>query len=201
MATPLNPGAADGLPKVEATSAQEVTVLYEPSEAAVQLSDADTTPARFVDLLFDAELFDDAIMFLAYALPKREAVWWGIACARDVAPDDLPEEGVAALQAAEAWLSDPTDENRRNSFEAAKAATYDTPPGCIALAVFFSEGSLSPADCPPVPVGEGFCARTTAAAILLSSLQVAPDDVAAKAKAFALSGIEAARSIAPWDEK
>lgn len=201
MELPSQAGAVDGLPKVEAQTAAEVLELYEPSAEAAALAQADTTPARYVDLLFEAELFDDAISFLCYALPKREVVWWGLTCAHEATGEKAAPELTQALEATQQWLDDPTDDLRRAARVAAEVATYGTPAGCMALAAFFSEGSLSPADCPPVPVGEGFCARTAAAGILLSSLQAPPDEIAAQAKAFATRGIDVARCKAPWEQE
>ncbi len=200
MASP-NLDTSDGLPKVEAASAREILEQYDASEAALELDAEGTTPSAFLDSLFRARLFEDAITFLAYALPKREAVWWGLSCARDATPSDAPPEQFEALTSVESWLEAPDDERRREAFTFAEKATYGAPAGCIALAAFFSEGSLAPADCPPVPVGEEFCARTVAAAVLLSSLQVSPDESPALAKDYAERGIETARCVAPWDEQ
>ena len=50
-------------------------------EAKALLKD-EHTPRQFLELLIGKELFLDAIRFLAYALPKREAVGWGCLCVR-----------------------------------------------------------------------------------------------------------------------
>lgn len=193
------PGPSSGLAKVEAATAAKVLERYEPSPEAAALATPDMAPRRFVDLLLAQELNEDALAFLAHALPRRDALWWGLRCVRAITPAQPAPEIAAALEAANAWITSPGDERRRKSMLAAEAATYGTPAGCIALAVFFSEGSMSPPDCPAVPVGEWFCARTLAAAVILSSLAPGPEQVAATARKFALSGIEAANARAPWD--
>ena len=198
--TPTDPDAASELVKVEAERAQEVLERYDASEAATALLGEGMTPRAFVDRLLADELFDDAISFLAYALPRREALWWGLECVRSVTPEEPPEAVAAALAAADAWIAEPADELRRAAFDAAEAATYGTPAGSLALAVFFSEGSLAPADCPAVPVGEWFCARTVAASLLLAALANGPEEASATAQGFAERGVAAANEPAPWEE-
>ena len=193
------PGSTSGLAKVETPTAAKVLERYEASPQATALVTADMAPRRFVDLLLAESLNDDAITFLAYALPRREALWWGLRCVKEVTPPQPKQEIAAALEAAGAWIDSPDEERRRASMTAAEAATYGTPAGCIALAVFFSEGSMSPPDCPAVPVGEWFCARTVAAAVILASMAKGPEEIVPSAQRFARAGIEAANARAPWD--
>jgi len=208
MSSPLvkstDQGATDpaesGLPKIEAEQAAAVLELYEPSEPALALLGEGMAPDAYLEALLSQRLDEDALTFLAYALPRREAVWWGLRCVRQVLPAEPKEAETAALASVDAWLSDTTDENRRAAFCAAEAATYATPAGCIALAVFFSAGSMAPADCPEVPVGEGFCARTVAAAVLLSVVMYEPEKAPETARGFVDLGIEVTRQPAPWEE-
>jgi hypothetical protein len=48
------------------------------------------TPAELLDHLGSAELFSDAVMFLAHAIGPVDAIWWGLGCAlavEEVCPD------------------------------------------------------------------------------------------------------------------
>ena len=118
---------------------------------------------------------------------------------KEAAPPQPKPEITAAMTAASAWIDAPDEERRRAAMPAAEKATYGTPAGCIALAVFFSEGSMSPPDCPAVPVGEWFCARTVAAAVILASLANGPEQIVPSAQRFIRAGIETANTKAPWD--
>lgn len=191
--------APGGLAKVAEPQAATILARYEPSEPAAALATAELSPRRFVDKLLAEGLSEDAISFLAYALPRRDALRWALGCVRAVTPEKAPKEVAAAIAAADAWIAEPSEERRRASMAAAEEATYGTPSGCLALAVFFSEGSLSPPEAPPVPVGEWFCARTVAAAILLASMAKEPAEIPALARRFAEAGVEAANARAPWD--
>ena len=190
-----------GLPKVTAEKASEIVALYEPSEPAAALLHEEMAPDAYLEALLGGDFAEDAISFLAYGLPKREAVWWGLRCVREVSPEELREEETAALSAVDAWLAEPNDEHRRASFAAAEAASYNTPAGCIALAVFFTEGSMAPVDCPEVPVEEGFCARTVAAAVHLSAVMYEPLKAPETSRGFVDQGIEVASQPAPWEEE
>ena len=79
-------------------------------------------PEAFLRLLMDGALYNDAVRFLARALPKREATWWACLCARGVLGDDPPADVVKALETAEQWVHKPTEENRRLTYPAAQTA-------------------------------------------------------------------------------
>jgi hypothetical protein len=195
------PGSpASGLARVKTATAAEILARYEPSKDAAALADGKIAPHPYVERLLDGQLFEDAIAFLAYALPRREALWWAHGCAKEITPPDAKKELVAALAAAEKWVAEPTDESRRAAMVAAEAATYGNPQGCVALAVFFSEGSMSPPDCPPVPVGEWFCARTVAASVHLACLARGPEHARPLAQDFAARGVAAGTQPPPWEK-
>ncbi len=112
----------------------------------------DQAPRSFLDALIEAGEFPDAVRFLAHALPKREAVWWACLCAREAAGADPPEPVAAALRAAEAWVADPSEENRRAAVARGRGGRAAAPPaGCAAAAAFWSGGSLGPARRPGRP--------------------------------------------------
>src|SRR5437868_1497514 len=131
-----------------ARTAAEVAAGVPLSAPAAALVAPGQTARQFFDALVAVPLADDAIRFLAAALPKREAVWWGIQCVRDTAGTPAARKAVAA---AEAWVKDPTEANRRAAEAAANAARHDTPHGTRAAAAFYAAGSLAPPHLPPAP--------------------------------------------------
>jgi hypothetical protein len=156
------------------------------SKEALQLLAPAMTPRRFFDLLAATPLLDDAIRFLAAALPKREAVGWGAACVKDVFPKFAEPNEAKALTAAEAWTKDPSEGNRQTAGTAAEAAGYDTAPGCLAAAAFWSGGSLAPPHLPAVPPRDDLTGNGVTGAILLASAAAAAGPDPAKAKFIAL---------------
>jgi hypothetical protein len=61
----------------------------------------DQPPQEFLNLLIQEGLFQDAVSFLAHALPKREAVWWAWVCARRAAGAEPPPKIKESLDATE----------------------------------------------------------------------------------------------------
>jgi hypothetical protein len=66
------------LVRVPAKAAAEVRAHAGP--AARPLPEPGEGPRAFLDRLLAGKKFPEAIRFLAFALPRREAVWWGCVC-------------------------------------------------------------------------------------------------------------------------
>src|SRR4051794_38440831 len=143
--------STDGMARIADQTAAEVCARFPVGEAARGLLRDGMTTKQFLDLLIEKEEFPDATRLLAHALPKREGVWWACLCTRMVAGKEPPEPIVVALDAAEAWVADPSEENRRAAQAAAEAAGYGTPAGCAAVAAFWSGGGLRPPHRPALP--------------------------------------------------
>lgn len=166
------------LPKIRFARAAEAVAGLELAPEARGLLAPGATPAAFLRALIDAGHLVDAIRLMAMALPRREAVWWACLCARGaLAAESPPGERtpleIAALEAAEAWVYRPTEENRRACFAPADALKFETAAAYAALAAFWSGGSLAPPDAPVVvPPGDGLTGTAAGAAVLLAAAVV-----------------------------
>jgi len=190
--------ATDGLAKVTAKTAAEVCKHFPLGEEAKKLMKDSQPPAPFLDTLIQKEQFPDAVRFLAHALPKREAVWWACLCSRSVAGASPPPKVAAALQAAEKWVVDPSEDNRRAAMPAAEAAELKTSAGCSAMAAFWSGGSLGPPNAPVVPPGEHLTAHGAASAVMLAAVQSEPEKAPEKYRKFLAQGIDVAKGTSKW---
>ncbi len=96
----------------------------------------------------------DLLRLLAILLPPRERVWWACMAARDyVGPRS--DKDPPSLVASEAWVFNPSDENRdaaRNSLD--HAYVDDDTVNC-ALAVLYADGTLGPGDLAQYPSPAG----------------------------------------------
>lgn len=182
--------------------ASDIAAKVEIGEPARALLRPDMTPRQFLDLLIQKDHLSDAVRFLAGALTKPEGVWWGIQGARATAvfPAALPPGQVAALAAAEKWLQDPSEDNRRAAFPAALEAGVSTPAGLVAIGVFYSGGSLAPASVPTVPAGEHLTAAMIAGAITQAAYSDA-SKAKERLKAFLTKGGEVATGLSRWPLK
>jgi len=185
--------------RVPAATAAEVCRRYHPGWAAALLRD-DHTPERFVDLLVERRAFEHAIIFLAFALPGREAVWWAVLCAREVAGPEPPERDAAALQAAVAWVRDPNEANRRAAGAASRGAGFGSPTGAVAEAAFLSGGSVGPPDGPEVPPRESATASTVARAVTLAAFHEPAGHETERYPTFLARGVEVATGAHLWME-
>jgi hypothetical protein len=137
----------------------------------------------------------DALGFLAHALPKREAVWWACQCVREAGVDS-GEAAKAALLAAARWAADPSESNRRAANEAAEQAE-STPESFVALAAFFSGGSIAPPEAPEVKPANELTPRIITGAILMTAVANEPQKVPHRYQRFLEIGIQTANQPLP----
>lgn len=191
-------GSGEVLAHVPAAKAAEVCERVTLGEEAKALLKVEMTPKQYLTRLIDGKQPLDAIRFLAYALPKREAVWWACLCARKVADPGMPEEQTAALRGAEAWVVDPTEENRRAAMPLAEAAGLGTPAGCAAMAAFWSGGSLAPPNVPAVPPADHLTAHGAAGSVMFAAVISQPEKAPAKYQTFFELGLGVAEGRLRW---
>ncbi len=189
------------LTRVSARTAAEVCDRFDIGDEARALLRPELSPDQYVSLLAEKQTFPAAIRFLAHALPKPEAVWWACSCARETAGPKPPPAAGAALEAAERWVANPTEDNRRAAMPAAQAAGLATAAGSAALAAFVSGGSLGPANIPPIPPAENMTGQVVGGAVLLAAVEKEPQKAIERFQAFLARGIEVANGTHRWPVK
>ena len=169
-------------------------------DAAAALLAGEPTASEFLRSLIEAELFEDAINYLAHGLPRREAVWWGCQCVREtpVAKGGADEKAVAA---AEAWVYGPDEEHRKVADKAAEAAGLRSPAGLVAQAVGWSGGSLAPEGLDEVPPPEHLTGRMVAAAVIVAANRLDPTKLEQTYQRFLTRGIEIAMGSKGGDKQ
>lgn len=133
---------------------------------------ASTLPPPVADerfaALVDARRYPAAAEHAAAALGARLAVWWGAMVVwRGIDPEDLV--AAAAVDAAVAWVVDPSEANRRTAERAGGAAGVSTPAGALALAAFWAEGSVSLPGQPEVLPPPGVAERLAVGAVQMAA--------------------------------
>lgn len=167
-------------PPSAAAVAQPITL----SEAARRLLRDGQPPGAYFQQLMENGLFRDAVQFSAHLLPKAEAVWWGCLCVWASARPNPAPTHVEALRATVRWLRQPSEENRRAAEAAGRAAGRDTPAGALALAAFWSGGSMSRPGLPEVAPAPHLTAKTVAGAVLMAATQGGPAAVEQRYRQF-----------------
>ena len=128
----------------------------------------------------------DAIMFMAYLLPRREAVWWARQCVGAILGPRAEDE---ALRAADAWVRAPEEERRRAALDIGTAGDPERATTWLALAVGRSGGSVSAPDQKPIVLPPAACAQAANAAIVLAICGGEPRTIGAWTVACVEAGI------------
>jgi hypothetical protein len=183
------------LAKVEAKTAAEICGALKLSQPAGKLLDPRVSPAEFLARLNETGMTQDAVGFLAYALPKREAVWWACQCVREAGPDS-GDPAKAALLAAAHWVADPSEQHRRAAHLAAEQAE-STPESFVAFGAFFSGGSMAPPGAPEVPPAKDLTACMTMNAVLIAAVAKEPQKAPQRYQRFVEIGIQTANQPLP----
>jgi hypothetical protein len=175
-----------------------VKAKLEPHEAV--LVSAEHTPSQAADALMQGGHHMAALKLLAWALPRREAVWWAAEFVAGHLDEKAAPEEKAALVAAHRWVVGQTEEDRRAAEAAAAAVDYGTPAGQAAIAACWSGGSLAPPKMAVVPPPEHLLPKAAANAVMLSVLQGEPKKAGEKFRAaLALAG-DVADGKSRWRE-
>ncbi len=178
--------------KIEDHYAADITDEFELSAEAQTLIDDYISPADFLKQLIEQQLYIDAILFLAYALPKREGTWWACICARSGLQKNASAHDIKAIELAEAWVYQPTKENCQPTMQAAERTNFQTPAGWAAIAAFWSGESIATVAGINMPPDEDLsCKAVNAAAALAASIQK-PEEIAQYHQLFLKQGIDIA---------
>lgn len=180
------------LKKVSAKQAREICAQFELTEAARALLNDQISPDAFLDLLLEHGHLPDAVRLLAFALPKREAVWWACQCVRDCLPADAPPKFIEAVKAAEAWVYKPSEETRWAAKEPGEKVGFDKAAAWPAMGAFWSGGSMVPAHLPAMAPGPTFTGMAVSGAVLLSAAQRDPEKAMEQYRQFIGYGIDIA---------
>jgi len=121
--------------------------------------------------LSDKGALVDLLRLLAILLPPRERVWWACLAARDyIGPKS--DKDPPSLTASEAWVFDPSEENRDAARMTLDHAYVDDDTVNCALAVLYADGTLGPGDLKqyPAPAGASETAAFAMNMVALSEL-------------------------------
>ena len=152
-------------------------------------------PHEFVDRVVRASLYADATRFLAYGLPEREAVWWACLCVRSVPACCGDEIAAEAMQAAEAWIKNPEEENREVALAAGSKHKFEmpgAPAAWTAMAAGWSGGATATDDENVPEPPEHLTAHAASGAIILAA-SAEPDRANEVYRKFLETGVQIAQ--------
>jgi hypothetical protein len=135
--------------------------------------DPELSVRAYLDALRRDGLLGDAVDVLSFLLPKQYAIAWGCDCWRTAhegrEPDPVDKSAAAAAQR---WLQDPSEENRRAALLLADRLGYRTAGAWLAAAAGWTGGTMMPAGEYEVPPPPGLPGTAVAAGVkLLAALE------------------------------
>jgi hypothetical protein len=132
-----------------------------------------TTPDA-LKYLESANDLPTALRLYAFALPRREAVWWAAMCAAGTCLAARPPAEREAREAAEHWVRRQDEPARRAAMAAARVAGFRAPEAWAAIAAFWSEGSMAPEGQPILPPAPDLTGKAVHGAISLAAVRARP---------------------------
>jgi hypothetical protein len=156
----------------EATAA-EICIRFNVKKEALALLRDGTKPEEFADALVVNKHYVTGIEFMAFAMPPREAVWWGCLCVQHVYGEAIPPVEKEAVRAAVQWVVQPTEWNRVAVQGPAQMAGQATVGGGLAMAAY-QTGNIAPPNMPPMAPRPFTSARSVAGAIKLACTKADP---------------------------
>lgn len=168
-------------------------------DAARALLHEHQTPRDYLALVDHHRLYSDGVRFAAHWLPAREALWWGCLCLWRVYRADAPVKDVSALHAVLRWVQKTSDGHRRQAKTAGDLAGLDTPAGLLALAVFYSGGSIADPGQYEIRPAPFACAQTLAGAVLLAATLAGPSELTQCQRQFLTFAHDVADGRSLWE--
>ncbi|GAB2511309.1 DUF6931 family protein [Microbulbifer agarilyticus] len=181
------------LVKVVATTANELLTHIEISEEGLPHLVTDTAPEVSIIRLMDAGCYGDAVKLLAAGLPKREAVWWACLSTRDIQGPQTDENNIKALNAAESWVKNPSEERRLICKQMGEATKHKTPASWAATAASWCHGSLAGPDEPAIEPPHHLYAHAVAGSVSLAAVINDPVNPSDSFKRYLQQGLNLAR--------
>ena len=150
----------------------EICSDFELQEEAKLHISGEPMPHEFVDRLLRARLYADATRFLAYGLPIRQTVWWACLCVRNIPACRDDEIAAETMLAAEAWVKNPSEENRKIALTAGSRHNFEMPGApavWTAMAAGWSGGATATTNENVSAASEHLTAHAASGAIILAA--------------------------------
>ncbi len=185
--------------QTQSLKAVDVCRHCEPGDDARLLLRDDLTADAYLTLLKGRQLYQDALSFTVHLLPKREAIWWGCLCIWKMCRPEPKGPEVEALRATVHWVLSNNEDSRQAAGKAGKAAGPGVPAGSLALAAFWTDGSMAPPGLPDVAAPPLLAAKTVAAALDLAIARADPSRKAEYQQSFLHLATEVANGVSHWE--
>ena len=155
--------------KIPNTNIASIIERYELTEDAQAILDSNMSPKQAIASLVDEKLYNDAIQFIAHALPMIDGIYWASeSLALRLDEWDNPQRHI--INSARQWLQQPNETNRIRANQLAERIGLEVAPAWIAKAVYWSgTGSIVAPELPAVMPPPFLYGHAIAAAISVAA--------------------------------
>jgi hypothetical protein len=182
-------------------TALEIAEHLQMADEHIAVAKTVKTGPELVRVLAAQGAFAKAVRVQAHLLPKRHAVWWGILCVDDACGENLPPVELDAKDAALAWVEEPKDSHRRRCESVAGRTKFDGPGSWLAMAAFWSGGSIAPEDMGDVPPDEKLTGQAIASSLMIAAVSGDATKAKDRYRGFLAKAPEVASGKIPLPEK
>jgi hypothetical protein len=182
-------------------SAVEIAEQLQMADEHLAVAKTVKTGPEFVAALAAQGAFAKAVRVQAHLLPKRHAVWWGILCVEHACGESLPPAEASAKEAAFHWVEEPQDSLRRRCEAAAGKTKFDGPGSWLAMAAFWSSGSIAPEDMGDVEPDEKLTGQAIASSLMIAAVSGDATQAKIRYRAFLAKAPEVSSGKLPLPEK
>lgn len=148
------------------SSVRDLFAAFPSAERDISAAPSDEPPSVFLERVRHSRTPEDAVSLLAYALGRREGVWWAAQGVR-LLGRMAPGQEDAPLAAAEAWVREPDDLRRRDALRLGMAGNHRLATPWVALAAGWSGGNVGPSARAVVPATPEMTPKAVRTAILV----------------------------------
>jgi hypothetical protein len=191
---------ASGVSEEREPSAVEIAEHLQMADEHVAVSKTVQTGPEFVAALAAQGAFAKAVRVQAHLLPKRHAVWWGILCVEQACGDDLLLADLDAKDAARTWVEEPKESRRRACESVAGKTKFDGPGSWLAMAAFWSGGSIAPEDMGDVPPDDKLTGQAIASSLMIAAVSGDATKAKERYRAFLAKAPDVASGKIPLPE-
>jgi len=136
--------------KIPNTNIASIIERYELTEDAKAVLAPTMSPKQAIESLVDVKLYNDAIQFIAHALPMIDGIYWASESLA-LRLDEWDNSQRQTINSTRQWLQLPNETNRIRANQLAERIGLEVAPAWIAKAVYWSgTGSIVAPELPAV---------------------------------------------------
>ena len=181
--------------------AVEVCALFPLATASIRLLDDNPAVAVAMERFFSGGFLPEARRVLAYAMERRQAVWWAYLCTIEaIRHKEISSTQALAMHQVLTWILEPSDVNRKACKRLVRPCGVTSMVGILCMAVWVSGGSVSPHIKRHIEPKASVCGRLCGVVVYLASVFFDSGRYRQYTQHFLDMGLEIARGNLPWEE-